>query len=67
MSDDRDYSGMYEIEPGVWVKRVHIYENDPMWLAMRAEQAEINTKLGAVLAVLNQMGFASGGLKVKLI
>ena len=67
MSDDRDYSGMYEIEPGIWVKRVHIYENDAQMNEMKSSLVEINTKLDAVLNVLNQMGFTSGGLKVKLI
>ena len=59
--DDRDYSGMYEIEPDVWVKRVHIYENDPMWLAMRQEQSEIKALLQAVLNRL------VGGINVKQV
>ena len=75
MADDRDYAGMYEIEPGVFAKRVHVYENDPMWLAMRQDQQEmldlltvISIRLGNIQSLaLAQLQQLQAGVPTKSV
>lgn len=51
MADDRDYAGMYEIEPGVFVMRVHVYEDDARFKTLEARLASIEAKLNAGIRV----------------
>lgn len=57
MEDSRDYAGMYEIEPGVFVQRVHVYENDARFAALEAkldailDRLELGIKVQTVVSV----------------
>ena len=51
MADDRDYAGMYEIEPGVFAMRVHIYEDDAQMQAMKAKMAALEEGQGEMKAL----------------